>query len=50
MDDVRILGYCEECGNEITDEFDEYYVSDDGTVFCGYECCLEYYGVTKMEV
>ncbi len=50
MDEIRIMGYCECCGNEITDEDEEYYVSDDSKVFCSYECCLEHYGVTKVEV
>jgi hypothetical protein len=50
MDDVRILGICECCENEITDEDKEYYVSEDGLVFCSVECCLEHYGVTKIEV
>lgn len=50
MDEIRIMGYCEYCSNEITDEDEEYYVSDDGKIFCSYECCLEHYGVTKVEV
>ena len=43
-------GYCENCGEKITDKYDEYYVTDDGKVFCSVECCLEHYGVTKVEV
>ena len=27
-EDVRILGYCEECGIEITDDFEEYYCDE----------------------
>ena len=50
MDDVRVFGYCENCGAKVTDENDEYYVSDDGNVFCNIECVLEHYGVTKAEV
>ena len=50
MDDIRVFGYCECCNNEITDRDEEYYVSDDGKVFCSVECCLEHYGVTKVEV
>lgn len=50
MDDIRVFGYCENCGEEVTGELDEYYVSDDGTVFCSCECVMEYFGVTKVEV
>ena len=50
MDEVRSFGYCECCSNNITDKDEEYYVSDDGQVFCNIECVLEHYGVTKVEV
>ena len=50
MDDVRFFGYCENCGEKVTDQNEEYYVAEDGKVFCSCECCLEYYGVTKVEV
>lgn len=50
MDEVRVFGYCECCGNKVTNQDDEYYVADDGKVFCSTECCLEYFGVTKVEV
>jgi len=50
MDDVRLFGYCEHCGETVTDQNEEYYISDDGKVFCSCECCLEYFGVTKVEV
>ena len=50
MDDVRIFGVCECCGNEITDEDEVHYLSDDGLVFCSVECVLEHYGVTTIEV
>lgn len=49
-DEVRTLGYCECCNNKVTDEYEEYYVNDEGIVFCSCECCLEYYGITKVEV
>ena len=48
--EVRKFGECECCGNEITDEQDEYYVTEDGMVFCSIECVLEHYCVTKIEV
>jgi hypothetical protein len=50
MGEVRMMGYCECCNNKVTDEYEEYYVNDDGIVFCSCECCLEYYGITKVEV
>ena len=50
MDEIRIFGYCENCGDKVTDESEEYYITDDGTVFCSCECCLEHYSVTKVEV
>lgn len=48
--EVRTFGICEECGNRVTDEYDTYYVNDDGEVFCCVGCALEHYGVTKVEV
>lgn len=48
--EVRIFGYCKNCGDEVTDEHGEYCVNDDGEVFCCVECALESCGVTKIEV
>lgn len=50
MDEIRFFGYCENCGEKITDEQEEYYVNEDGEVFCSVECVLEHYGITKAEV
>lgn len=52
MDDneTRKFGICEECDNEVTDNCDEYYVNEDGKVFCSVECVLEYYHVHVVEV
>lgn len=50
MDEVRVFGYCENCGEKVTDESNEYYIADDGTVFCSIECICEYYNITKVEV
>lgn len=50
MDEIRVFGYCECCGNEVTDAGDAYYVDSEGRVFCSVECVLESNGVTKMEV
>ena len=50
MDEVRVFGYCEHCEEKVTDEGEEYYVNDDGEVFCCIECGCEHYGLTKIEV
>ena len=50
MDDERTFGYCENCGEEVTDGCEEYYVTDDGRVFCSIECICETYGIVKVEV
>lgn len=50
MDEVRVFGYCECCGEEVTDENEEYYINDDGEVFCSIECVCEAHRVTKVEV
>lgn len=48
--DVRILGYCEECGSKITDDIEECYCDEDGQYFCSIECLMDYYGIHKLEV
>ena len=50
MDETRVFGYCECCGAKITDECAEYYVNEDGEVFCSVECALEHCGIAKVEV
>ena len=52
MDDneIRKFGHCEECDSEVTNDVDEYYITEDGKVFCSIECLLEYYSITKIEV
>lgn len=49
-EDVRVFGYCEECGVKITDDMKEYYCDDEGKVFCSHECILEHFGLYKVEV
>ena len=48
--EVRYFGHCENCGDEVTDEYDEYYVNDDGEIFCSIDCVCEHYGLTIIEV
>lgn len=50
MDEMRNFGYCENCGEKVTDQSDEYYVTEDGKVLCSHECMMEHFCVTKIEV
>ena len=50
MDEIRVFGICECCGNKITDKYEEYYVDSEGRTFCSIECCLEHHGLIKVEV
>ena len=50
MDEIRVFGYCKNCEDRVTDEGEEYYVNDDGEVFCCLECALEHCGITKIEL
>ena len=47
-DDVRVVAYCEECGNVITTE-DEAYIDNDGMYFDSIECVLQYHNIVKVE-
>lgn len=47
--EVRNFGCCEECGETVTDESTEYYVNEDGEVFCSIECVLQHYRIVKIE-
>ena len=50
MDEKRVFGYCENCGEKVTEYYEEYYIDDDGRVFCSTECVCEAHGITKVEV
>ena len=50
MDEVRNFGYCENCGEKVTDKDEEYYVDSEGRIFCSTECICEHYGITKVEI
>ena len=50
MNEIRTFGTCECCGNAVTDEHSEYYVTEDGLEFCSIECLLENYKITKIEL
>ena len=46
--DVRIFGYCEECGSTITDD-GEAYVDRDGKYFDCLDCLFSYYDISVVE-
>ena len=50
MDEIRVFGYCECCGNEVTDQDEEYYFDAEGRIFCSVECICESYDLTKVEI
>jgi hypothetical protein len=47
-EDVRVFGYCEECGRAITDDC-EAYVDSDGNYFDCLDCLFEHYDIVKVE-
>lgn len=49
MDDIRKIGVCEECDEDIYDDNTEIYISKDGYYFCCLECALRFYGIQKAE-
>ena len=48
-EDVRVIGYCYECNNTITDDMEDVYVDDDGNYFCCVECAMDHCGMSKLE-
>ena len=48
--EVRTFGYCVECDSEITDDNEEYFVNEEGEVFCCVSCLLEHYGIHRLEM
>ena len=48
--EVRKFGTCECCGEEINDSQEEYYLTEDGIVFCSIECMMEHFHIEKIEV
>lgn len=48
--DVRVIGYCAECGNEVTDDMEDIYVDEDGNYFCSSDCAMIYHGLHKLEL
>lgn len=47
--EVRVIGYCAECENDITDDMETIYVDEDGNYFDSQECAMIYHGIHKLE-
>lgn len=48
--EVRVLGVCAECKNDITDDVEDYYCDEDGNYFCCAECAMIHYGIHRLEI
>lgn len=48
--EVRIIGYCTQCGDSITNDIEEYYCDEEGNFFDSVECAMDYYGIHLLEV
>lgn len=48
--EVRILGYCEECDSIITENDNEAFVDEEGNYYCCIDCVLEHYAITRLEI
>ena len=48
-EEIRVIGYCVECGDEITDDIGEYYCAPDGALLCSKECIIEHFNIAVME-
>ena len=46
--DPRVRGRCEQCGDELREDY-EYYIDNNDNKFCSDDCALEYYGIKSME-
>lgn len=44
----KVRGYCEQCGEELREDY-EYYTDKYDGKFCSYDCALEYYGIKSKE-
>ena len=48
--EVRVLAYCAECNEEITDDVEEYYCDEDGNFYCSIECACIAHGIHRLEI
>lgn len=49
-EEVRVIAYCAECGEEITDDIEDVYIDEEGNYFDELECAMIYHGIQKLEV
>ena len=49
-ENVRVFGYCMECGEKITDDFETYYCDEEGNLLCSQECLMEHFGLYEVEI
>lgn len=47
--DIKVFGYCPECGETVTDEMPGVYVDNEGRYYCCLDCALSYNGITELE-
>lgn len=47
--ETRLIGYCAECGEDITDDIEDIYTDEDGNYFDSAECAMIHYGLHKLE-
>ena len=44
----KVRGYCEQCGEELREDY-EYYTDNDNNKFCSQDCAVEYCGIHRKE-
>ena len=49
-ENVRVFGYCMECGEKITDDIETYYCDEEGNLLCSQECIMEHFGLYEVEI
>lgn len=49
-EEVKVISYCEECGNEIIRDDEEAFVDSEGNYYCCIDCILEHFDITKVEI
>lgn len=48
-EEVRVIGYCENCDNVITENDSEAFVDEEGNYYCCVDCILERNKITRLE-
>ena len=44
----RVRGYCEQCGEDLREDY-EYYIDNNDHKFCSNDCAVEYHGIKSKE-